>query len=401
MAPFRFRDAIDEFHARASEARGLEDFGEDDYREALGVLCASLDEDANLTPLGEIAHQTMIVDALQARLLCEEGWRRHPEAGEATIERPLVIIGLPRTGTTALHHLLAQDPALQAFEHWLMRTPKPRPPREAWDADPDYQAALARVDMMFARSPEMRAIHEIEAFLPDEDWNVFDQNFTHGSYQANADVHGYAEWRATADLRPVYERHRRNAQLVGSTSPEKPWLFKDATHLFGADALLDVYPDARVIQTHRDPVPMIASVCSLCWASRSAMNEGTDIHAFGRDTLALWEESIYRMMAAREARDPAQFYDLPFERFVKDPVAAIQDVYAHFDLPYTDEADAAIRRFRAENPKGKHGQHRYTLDEYGLDEGEVRERFRRYTDAYGDVGALPLDLPREAGSGGA
>lgn len=389
MAPFSFRESIDHFHAQASEARGLDDFGDDDYREALDVLCGSLDEDARLTPVGEIALQAMITDALQARLLCEEGWRRYPEASDARIERPLVIVGLPRTGTTALHHLMAQDPGLQAFEHWLMRAPKPRPDRADWDADPDYQAAVARVDMMFARSPDMRAIHEIEAFLPDECWNLFSQNFVHSSYEANADVRGYADWWANADMRPVYARHRRNAQLIGHREPDKRWLFKDATHLFGAAALLDVYPEAMIIQTHRDPIPMIASVCSLCWSSRSSMNAGTDIREFGRSTLALWERSIYTMMDAREKADPAQFYDLPFDRFVRDPVAAIRDIHDHFGLDYTDEADAAIRRFREDNPKGKHGTHRYTLDEYGLDEDEVRERFQRYTDAFAAVGAAP------------
>ncbi len=389
MPSFRFSDSIDAFHARASEARSLDDFGSDDYREALAVLCRSLDDDANLSPLGEIGLQTMIVDALEARLLCEEGWRRHPEAAETQIERPLVIIGLPRTGTTALHHLMAQDPDVQAMDHWLMRTPKPRPPRAEWEADPDYQAAAARVDLMFARSPDMRAIHEIEAFLPDECWNVFSQNFLHSSYEANADVRGYAEWWAQADLRPVYARHARNAQLIGSRTPEKRWLFKDATHLFGPEALLETYPDAMIVQTHRDPVPMIASVCSLCWSSRNAMNEGTDRAAFGESTLALWERSIYSMMEARKNRDPAQFYDLPFERFVTDPIGAIRNIYAHFGLPYTEEAEAAIHRFREANPKGKHGAHHYTLAEYGLDETEVRERFQRYTDAYGDVGARP------------
>ena len=228
----------------------------------------------------------------------------------------------------------------------------------------------------------MRAIHEIEAFLPDECWNLFSQNFVHSSYEANADVSGYAKWWASADLRPVYARHRRNAQLIGAGTASPRWLFKDATHLFGLDALLEVYPDARIIQTHRDPVPMIASVCSLCWSSRAAMNEGTDVTAFGRSTLALWGRSIDATMDVRERHDPSRFYDLPFDRFVADPLAAIRDIHAWLEVDYTSEADDAIRRFREENPKGKHGAHRYTLDEYGLTEGEVRERFQRYSDRF-------------------
>jgi antitoxin component HigA of HigAB toxin-antitoxin module len=177
---FRFSESIDEFHAVAREARGLNDFGEDDYSEALSVLCRSLDEDTTLTEIGQFAIRAMIVDALQARLMVEEGWKRFPECFEAKVERPLIIIGLPRTGTTALHHLMAQDPSVQALEHWLQRTPKPRPHRSVWDQDQDYLAAVERVRLMFDRSPEMRAIHEIEAHLPDECWNLFAQNFPAG-----------------------------------------------------------------------------------------------------------------------------------------------------------------------------------------------------------------------------
>jgi len=382
-----FSDAIARFHESASQARGLEDFGADDYSEALSVLCRSLDDDAKLTPTGRFAVEAMITDSLQARLLCEEGWRRHPEAAEARVERPLVVTGLPRTGTTALHHLMAQDSAVQSLEHWIQRSPKPRPPRSFWDADPDFAAAAERVQMMFERSPEMRAIHEIEADLPDECWNLFAQNFVHSGYEAHADVSRYAAWWAECDMTPVYRRHLRNVQLIGHREPERRWLFKDATHLFHPEALFAVYPDARIVQTHRDPVQSMASVCSLCWSARSSITDDPDPLAFGRSTLALWERSVYRMMDVREGRDPAMFYDVPFDQFVTDPFGTIQSIYTYFDLPYTGDADRAIRRFRDQNPKDKHGKHAYTLEQWGLDADEIRERFARYTTAYADAGA--------------
>ena len=379
----QFTDSIEQWHDAAREARGgLHDFGEDDYLEALGILCRSLDEDARLTEAGELAIQGMIMDALEARLLVEAGLQRHPEADEARIERPLVIVGLPRTGTTLLHHLLAQDPGLQGFEHWLQRTPKPRPPRDEWEGDADYRASVERVRLIYERSPDMRAIHEIEAFLPDECWNVFSQNFAHSSWEANADVPRYAAWWAECDMTPAYRRHRRTAGLIGYREPDRRWLFKDATHLFGLDALLSVYPDAMIVQTHRDPARVISSVCSLCWSSRRAMNEGTDPIAFGRSTLDLWERGIRRMMEARAGRDPKQFYDLPFEDLVEDPVAAIRDVYESFGIEYSVEADAAMARFRDQNPKGKHGEHHYSLSEWGLDREEIAERFRSYEEAF-------------------
>jgi len=378
-----FVDSIESLHARARAACGHDDFGEDDYSEALERLCRSLDEDARLSLLGVPAFEAMISDALEARLRVEAGWKRYPEAARAEIRRPLFIIGLPRTGTTALHHLIAQDPSVQALEHWLQRTPKPRPPRSEWESDPDFLAARARVDAIFERSPEMRAIHEIEAHLPDECWNTFAQNFVHSSYQANADVAQYASWWPTSDLTPVYRRHRRTAQLIGHREPEKLWLFKDATHLFDLAALLEIYPDARIVQTHRDPVELIPSVCSLCGAARRALNEEMDPEAFGQSTLELWQHSIFAMMRTRAGRDPEQFYDLRFEDFVQDPIAAILGIYRHFGIEETPEAVDAMRRFRAQHPKGRHGGHAYSLEAWGLDADDIARRFAVYTETYG------------------
>ena len=382
MAAPRFADSIHRFHAHAAQARGLEDFGSDDYREALGVLCASLDEDATLSPVGVVAFETMITDALEARLLCEEGWRRTPEAADHRVEAPLFIVGLPRTGTTVLHHLLAQDPQVQALEHWLARTPRPRPPRDAWPSDADFRFAEARVDEMFARAPEMRAIHQIEAHLPDECWNLFSQTFLHSSWEANADVRGFARWWAGRDLRAAYARHRRNVQLIGHRESDRTWVFKDATHLFDLDALFAVYPDARIVHTHRDPTALVPSVCSLCWAAREPLGEGLDREGFGRSTLELWGRAIDATLSARARRDATRFHDLSFERFVADPIAAVGEIYDHFGRSLTAAAEDAMRAFLAAHPKDRHGEHVYAASDWGLSPDAIQERFAHYVDAF-------------------
>jgi hypothetical protein len=196
-------------------------------------------------------------------------------------------------------------------------------------------------------------------------------------------------------MTPVYRRHLRNVQLIGHREPEKRWLFKDATHLFAPQSMFEVYPDALIVQTHRDPVDLIPSVCSLCWSARDALNEGTDVQEFGRSALALWERSIFTMMEARKDLDPGQFYDLDFERFVADPLESIREIYAHFDLDYSPAAEQAILQFRADNPRGKHGQHSYTLEQWGLDREDIVERFRPYTDAFG-IGLNPVAETGEA-----
>jgi hypothetical protein len=380
MSPFR--DSIERFHEMARDARGLDDFGEDDYRVALDELCRSLDEDASLNEVGVYAFEDLIVSSLQARLLVEEGHRVHPTARDAQIDRPLFIVGLPRTGTTAIHHSIAQDPRIQSLEHWLARAPKPRPPRADWANDADYRFSKGRIDAIYERSPDMRAIHGIDVDLPDECWNLFSQNFSHSSWQANADVARYAAWWAGQDMTPTYRRHHRNVQLIGHREPHRRWLFKDATHLFDLEALLTVYPDALIVQTHRDPLAVIPSVCSLCWSSRSPMNEASDREAFARSTLELWERGLSNAMRVRNASDSAAFFDVSFERFVTNPLSTIREIYRAFDLEWTDGAEAAIRGFAEAHPKGELGEHRYHVDDWGLDPDEISERFEAYSRTY-------------------
>jgi hypothetical protein len=192
-------------------------------------------------------------------------------------------------------------------------------------------------------------------------------------------------------MRPAYERHKRNLQLIGHGQPERRWLLKDSTHLFDLGAFLEVYPDAMVVHTHRDPVPVIASTCSLCWAGHQPLNEGADPAAFGRSTLGLWQRAIDNTMAVRSQRDAAQFYDLQFRDFQRDPLAAIREIYAYFDLPLSDAAETAMSRFRADNPPDKRGEHRYELDTWALSGDEIYERFRSYIEHF--------DIPLAVGLG--
>lgn len=378
-----FRASEDALHEQAVAAAGLDDFGEPDYLEGLRALLGSLDDEAPLNEIGVAALRGMIVGALVARLRSEQGFKQFPESAEAAVDAPLVIIGLPRTGTTALHHLISQDVAFQGLELWITGAPQPKPPRSAWEADPDFRACAERMRLIHEHSPHIRAIHPMEAHLVDECWHLLEQHFGHSGYEANTEVPGYAKWWAQCDMRPAYRRHGRNLQLIGHRAPERRWLLKDATHLFHLDAFLDTYPDARIVMTHRDPVKLIPSVCSLCWAHREPLNARVDRRAFGRSTLALWERAITHTMEVRERVGSENFMDLPFARFRADALGAIRDIYERFDLPFTPTADQAIRQFRAEHPPGAHGAHDYSLDEWGLDAGEIRERFASYSERFG------------------
>ncbi len=377
-----FAECEEALHEAARAATGLADFGDEAYREGLRVLLRSWDEDADLSPVGRAASWDLAHDALVARLRSEEGWRRHPECLSLPIRRPLFVVGLPRTGSTALHRLLACDPRVQGLELWLTRSPKPRPPRDEWARDPDFAELDAALRAQFASQPGLRAIHEMDAGAPDECWRLNNQLFASTSFECLARVPGYSRWWAGVDMRPAYRRHRDQLRLIGSREPGKRWLCKDASHLFAVDALLEAYPDACIVQTHRDPARVIPSVCSLNRAFRVGTDRAFDAHGHGADQLEFWARGILGALAVRRASDPKQFFDLDFREIDADPFGAVQRIYAHFGFELSPEAESAMRQHCHANPRGKHGAHAYSAEEFGLDGARIRERFADYLEAF-------------------
>jgi hypothetical protein len=375
-------ESVEALHDAARAATGLGDFGRDDYRTALHALCRSCDEDAELTPYGRLAIKVSIQASLIGRLRSEAGWKRHPEVLARELESPWVIVGLPRTGTTAFQRLLWQDPQVQGLELWLAQAPQPRPPRETWAQLPDFIRSDGEQRARHAASPELRAMHEIDAALPDECWNLFQQCFACTSYECLMPVSGYSKWWAACDMRPAYRRHRAQLQLIGANEPEKRWLLKDATHLFGPEALFDAFPDARVIWLHRDPAALLPSVCSLNRGYSQGWSRAFDPIRHGREQTELWLRGLARMQAARRGRE-AQFADVHFAELQADPIPVVRRLYEHFGVELTPEAESRMRAWRAAHPPGEHGAHRYSAAEFGLDPIALRERFSAYVSATG------------------
>lgn len=365
-------------HEAARAATGLADFGGDDHREGLRVLLRSWDEDADLSPVGRAASWELALRALAARLRSQEGWKRHPACLRLPIRRPLFVVALPRTGSTALHRLLACDPGVQGLDFWLTVAPKPRPPRSERARDPDFAALDAELRAQFAAQPGLRAIHEMDAGEPDECWRLNNQCFASTSFECLARVPGYSRWWAACDMRPVYRRHRDQLRLLGANDPDKRWLLKDASHLFAVDAILETYPDACMVQCHRDPARVIPSVCSLNRAFRIGTDRAFDARGHGADQLEFWARGVERALAVRRASDPRQFFDLDFRDIDADPFGAVQRIYAYFGIEMTPAAQRAMRRHCAANPRGKHGAHAYSAGEFGLEAGAIRERFAEY-----------------------
>lgn len=369
---------VEDLHASATKMVGLDDFGPDDdnHRRALAVLLESYRDEAGLTELGSKMSRFFLRGALVARLLSEASWKQHPQYADVTIERPIFVTGLPRTGTTALHRLLGADPDHQGLQMWLAEFPQPRPPRDTWETNPVFRQLQDGFARHHEENPGYTGLHFMTADELEECWQLLRQSLHSVSYETLAHVPGYAAWLAEQDWTPSYRRHRRNLQLIGLNDVGKRWVLKNPSHLFALDALFEVYPDALVIQCHRPAETIMASMCSLAQHTTAGWSHRFVGEQIGRDALETWSRGLERFNTVRAQQNPKQFYDVDYFDFTADPIGTMQDIYRHFDLTLTDEALTAMREHHDASKRGPRApKHSYALADYGLTAEQVRERF--------------------------
>jgi len=362
---------IDRLHEDVSRLTGLTDFGDpSSYLDGLGILVASY-QDAGLTPLGAKMKRAFLRSALTARLFSESAWRAHPEHAQVKIERPIFVTGLPRTGTTALHRMLVSDPAHQGVELWLADVPQPRPPRERWheiwQSHPIFQMLFRGYQ---TSGQQLAKVHHLAADQVEECWYLLRQSMMSVSFECLAHIPAYSAWLAARDWTAAYARHRRNLQLIGLNDFDpggtaRRWVLKNPSHLFALDALMSVYPDALVIQTHRPAHEAIASVCSLNARASQGWSTVFKGGVIGRDQLELWARGLSLFLEARARHDPARFIDVSYSDLVDDPAAVLKTIYARLGRPFTHAVPM---------PRGS-GEHTYALEDFGLTRGQVEERF--------------------------
>jgi hypothetical protein len=370
-----FADLETELHEAASARTGLWYFGDPDYRLGLQVLLKALDTDPQLTPSGRQFAYGTVLGTLVARLYAQKGWADRPEALQNEIRRPLVITGLPRTGTTALHKLLSCDPQFQGLEHWLTETPLVRPPRSSWESHPGYRASVANLEVFFTAMPQMRQAHDMVADEVDECLEILRQSFVSNRFGAGMYVPTYDRWFFQQSERSSYRRYADVLRLIGADEPDKRWLLKNPGHIAQIEALLEVFPDACIVQTHRDPLKAIPSLCStLYMARRIYEGDATRADAIGPRECVYWRKALEQTRAARRGRE-RQFFDVQHSAFHADPLGTVRGIYAYFDLTLSPEAEERMRRWVADSPTSRHGEHRYSLEQFGLSADEIRRHF--------------------------
>ena len=363
--------------AAAERTTGMTDMGGTEHEEGLRTLVEDLNSaEAGLTGKGNYFQRSEVKSALVGRLLTQAQFNQRPEHADVPIERPIFVMGLPRTGTTALHRLLHADPMAQGLEMWITQYPQPRPPRETWESDPVFTAMQEAFSAHHVENPEYMGIHYMDATSVEECWRLLRQTGKSNSYESLANLPRYSAWLAEQDWTDAYARHRQNLQLIGLNEPEKRWVLKNPSHMTALDALLAVYPDALVVYTHRDPVVCIASSCSLS-AETTAGHSTTYVGSvIGQTQLDLWSRSFHAFHDARPRYDQAQFADVAFSDLRADPLGVTRGLYEQFGLDWTPEVQAAIEEIDRESKQGAaRPSHTYRLEDYGLTEDDVRAAF--------------------------
>jgi hypothetical protein len=376
----------------AGVATGYSDLGGGSWREGLGCLLESLERDAALTELGWAVVEGEVTGYLTSRLEIVAERTARPSIAEGEVVPPIVIIGQGRTGTTILHDLLAQDPQTRVPLTWEVHRPCPPPETATYERDPrigEVEASTAAIDLVL---PEFRAMHPMGARLAQECVRITALEFRSMMFPTQYRVPAYTNWLIhEADMSHAYAWHRVFLQHLQSRHPASRWVLKSPGHIWCLDALVDAYPDAFLVQTHRDPLRIVASIGSLVATLRSIASDTTSIPSAAAEFADYILEGLDRSVTARVdgTIEPARVIDVQFESFMNDPFATIRQIYSRLDIELTREVEHRMREFLAQHPQDRFGRHRYTFAATELDEGVLRERARRYQE-YFDVPSEPL-----------
>jgi hypothetical protein len=380
---------VDTIAAEATRRTGgLDDLDDGPFLEPLATFLGSLEREARLNEMGRlIARERALLHTVN-RLHYVNDRKRFPAIADEQIVAPVFIIGFPRTGTTILHDILAQDPDSRAPLTWETMFPSPPPEAATFTTDPriaQCAALLPSPETETERDRKFRAMHPMGATLSQECVILMGEAMCTPLFHNQFRVPTYQDWvDRDADWSPVYAFHKRQLQHLQWHSRRDRWVLKTGGHMWGLEHLLRTYPDARIVFTHRDPVKSVTSFASLTTLVRSAGSDDVDRFEIARDWTARLERVIEHAMAVRsEVSAPeAVFYDMHFSDFVADQFAVVCDIYDALGLPMTEEGAARMQAFIADNPKGKHGLHLYTPEEYGIDPETVRRDFRTYIERF-------------------
>lgn len=370
----------------AEKAAQLGDFGSDDFRQPLQQLLLSLEEGDKLHPFGRFYIKQMLTGLLVNRLKLVEYWKREPQVLDGKVVAPLVILGLPRTGTSFLFELLAQDPAHRYLTNWEATVAQaPQPGRYTWAGDPRRKLGRRLMRFQSYLAPQMQEIHNFHLDGPEECTPLLMQGFNTLAIASMFNVPAYSQWLNNAPHQETYCHFKKTLQTLQSKYPGERWLLKSPSHIEAVDSLLEVFPDACLVQTHRDPVKAVTSFASLCAAFRGICCSNIDMDELGEQVLNRLSHDFSTYLQVRKTCVQEQFYDLMYSDLVADPKGSVESLYQHFGMELTDEACQQMAAYLGREREG--GGHFYSPEDFGLSAGRIRDRFQDYIEAFG----IPVD----------
>ncbi len=368
----------------ATDATGLEDFGDSWFREPLGVLLRSFEDEAKLTLLGRLLARSDVQRILENRLRIEDHVARHPEIHDETIEAPLVVTGLGRAGTTFLHELLAQDPDNRVPMLWEMMYSVPPPEPETYETDSRIAASDREISLMDEIVPAFPSMQEVAGDLPNECIFLLAHQLTTDKFIGEFDIPSYMGWTSFNDIGPAYAYHAKLLRLLQSRHRRKRWALKAPSHLHLLPTLFATYPDARVVIPHRDPLRVLGSLTNLMASLRWMRSDHVDYDGV---VAAMSFGSHYQMENLSKLRDDGtiphdQIFDVRYADLVADPIATVTKIYAQFEIPFTSEFESRLRARLASRPREKRAAHEYSFEDTGLDLTEERAKHTAYQARY-------------------
>ena len=375
----------DALMAAATEATGLDDFGDDGFRPRLEILTTALVREAGLGPQGITANFAQLSQLLKNRLLLQDLFKRHPEIDDVAIERPIVICGLPRTGTTHLHNLISADPSLRSLPYWESLEPvladHERPP----DGEPDPRLARCEEGLAYINTtmPYFKRMHDMYVDHVHEEIQLLAIDMSTMLFETMAIIPSWRDEYMATDQTPIYAYLKRVLKALTWLRGGTRWVLKSPQHLEQFPVLRATFPDATFVVTHRDPVSICASLATMIAYTARLSHARVDPVRIG----GYWAERLETMLRAcvrdRDVLPADQSIDVRFHEFMADDVAMVERIYALAGQPFTAEGRAAMDAFMAEHPRGVHGGLRYDLAQFGLDGTELRRTFEFYTDRFG------------------
>ncbi len=373
---------VDKLIDQARERTGLSDFGSESFRDGLVALIEGAEAAGTFNELGRTVLQEQTIGFLSTRLSVEDCYRRHPEIDEQKIVAPLFGLGLPRTGSTALSFLLAEDPRSRSLLTWETNSPTPPPEPATTDTDPRIAKAAARIALMDQMAPRFKVMLPSSPTGPNECLPVLALDFRSAMFFALGDNRHYEQWLAACDMVPAYRYHQRVLKLLQWSFPARPWRLKSPAHMDTIDALLEVYPDASFVMTHRDIGQVMPSLVSLFDAMSEMLRSGPLAPDFAANQAAFWERALRKTLAYRDAGHEDRFFDMQFADVRKDPVGEVRKLYDWLGVELTDEVADRMSAWWSSNPRDKQGAHEYHAEDYGIDLDELHRQFAFYNDRF-------------------